>query len=265
MSDNNNYYKILDVNKTATQTEIKKAYRKLAVKYHPDKTNNNPILTEKFKKITEAYKVLSDESKRRHYDVTGSIDEMELDFDAFEMFNNIFGRYSESMSHHTSVAGVPDLSELLTHGLSSFVNNLEGSGIKIHAFSTGPIGDFSYEQQFNPNSFHSFQSKTEVDSEESTSHNARDEQSPLGPNKYFNIHVKLSDIYRNKKKKFSFERVVNSETEETKVENLKFDLIDKRQVFKGLGDVTKNTSKPGDVIVNILPKHQHKFIIKNKL
>ena len=66
------YYKILGVNKTASDEEIKKAYRKLAMKYHPDHTKGDKNAEEKFKKISEAYAVLSDKEKRQQYDQFGS-------------------------------------------------------------------------------------------------------------------------------------------------------------------------------------------------
>ena len=65
-------YEILGVSKNASQSEIKSAYRKLAVKYHPDKNPDDKAAEEKFKKITAAYDVLSDETKRRQYDSYGS-------------------------------------------------------------------------------------------------------------------------------------------------------------------------------------------------
>lgn len=65
------YYKILGVDKKASQDEIKKAYRKLAVKYHPDKNQGNKEAEEKFKQIGEAYEVLGDEEKRKKYDTLG--------------------------------------------------------------------------------------------------------------------------------------------------------------------------------------------------
>jgi len=64
------FYKILGVNRTATADELRKAYRKLALKYHPDK-NKSPSAEEKFKDINMAYEVLSDEKKRRIYDQVG--------------------------------------------------------------------------------------------------------------------------------------------------------------------------------------------------
>ena len=61
------YYNILGVDKKATKDDIKKAFRKLALKHHPDKGGTD----EKFKEITEAYAILSDDKKRREYDTYG--------------------------------------------------------------------------------------------------------------------------------------------------------------------------------------------------
>lgn len=66
-----NYYDLLGVAKTADEAEIKKAYRKLAMQYHPDRNPNDKSAEEKFKKINEAYAVLSDKDKKRQYDTVG--------------------------------------------------------------------------------------------------------------------------------------------------------------------------------------------------
>lgn len=68
----NDYYSVLGISKTATQEEIKKAYRNLAFKYHPDRNPGDKDAEEKFKKISEAYNVLGDEKKRADYDRFGS-------------------------------------------------------------------------------------------------------------------------------------------------------------------------------------------------
>jgi len=66
------YYKVLGVEKTAPEAEIKKAYKKLAFKYHPDKNQGDANAEERFKEISEAYAVLSDKNKRAQYDQFGS-------------------------------------------------------------------------------------------------------------------------------------------------------------------------------------------------
>ena len=94
------YYEILGVSRNATKAEIKKAYRKLAMKYHPDKNPGDKEAEEKFKLINEAYQVLSDDEKRAIYDrygkeaLEGRGYRAQNDFsDIFDMFNDIFGEF----------------------------------------------------------------------------------------------------------------------------------------------------------------------------
>ena len=70
--DYKDYYKTLGVERTASEDDIRKAYRKLAMQYHPDRNPNNKQAEERFKEINEAYQVLSDPQKRVHYDRLGS-------------------------------------------------------------------------------------------------------------------------------------------------------------------------------------------------
>jgi curved DNA-binding protein len=66
------YYEVLGVSRKATEEEMKKAYRKLALKYHPDRNKGNKEAEERFKEINEAYAVLSDKEKRKQYDTFGA-------------------------------------------------------------------------------------------------------------------------------------------------------------------------------------------------
>jgi len=95
------YYDILGVSRNASNEELKKAYRQLAIKYHPDKNPGNAEAEEKFKEAAEAYEVLSDPEKRRRYDQfghngvsgaggTGGFSGMDME-DIFSRFSDIFG------------------------------------------------------------------------------------------------------------------------------------------------------------------------------
>jgi len=103
MSTKRDYYEILGVSKNASKDEIKKAYRQMAIKFHPDKNPGDKISEEKFKEAAEAYDVLSNDDKRRKYDQFGhaglggasqgggfSHGDMSMD-DIFSSFGDIFG------------------------------------------------------------------------------------------------------------------------------------------------------------------------------
>ena len=96
MAEKRDYYEVLGVSKTATKDEIKKAYRKLAIKYHPDKNQGDASAEEKFKEATEAYDVLSDEKKRSAYDQFGhaGVSGMGHDYShVYHDFSDIFGSF----------------------------------------------------------------------------------------------------------------------------------------------------------------------------
>lgn len=105
------YYEVLGVNRDASKDELKKAYRKLALKYHPDKNPDDKSAEEKFKEAAEAYEVLNDENKRARYD-----------------------RYGHDGLRGGGQAGFTDVNDIFSHfsdifgGFSMFDNDIFGSG-----------------------------------------------------------------------------------------------------------------------------------------
>jgi molecular chaperone DnaJ len=89
------YYAILGVPRNATQEEIKRAYRRLAMKYHPDRNPGNREAEEKFKEISEAYEVLSDPQKRALYDREGYAGLKKSGYTGFEDISDIFKTFSD--------------------------------------------------------------------------------------------------------------------------------------------------------------------------
>lgn len=97
MTSANDYYEVLGVSRNATQEEVKSAYRKAALKYHPDKNPGNKEAEEKFKKASEAYSVLGDPDRRARYDRFGTAAEpgpgggIPWDSDVFADFSDLLG------------------------------------------------------------------------------------------------------------------------------------------------------------------------------
>jgi curved DNA-binding protein len=136
-----NYYEILGVDKKASQDEIKKAYRKLAKKYHPDTHGGDKKLEEKFKEMNEAYEVLGDVEKRKKYDQFGQYDAMKngSDFDP--------SQYGFKQSRRTSTKGAG------TGDFSDFFNMFFGNSFGGSSFGDDFLGNFggSRQQKSNAN------------------------------------------------------------------------------------------------------------------
>ena len=117
------YYDLLGIKKTATQAEIKQSFRKLALRYHPDKNRNSEESKKKFLQIVEAYEVLSDEMSRKIYDNSsiyisyGSLHKREwtppADFEYIYSYEQIKQKYRR----HNSMGGMWDISENASVGM----------------------------------------------------------------------------------------------------------------------------------------------------
>ncbi len=130
------YYKILGVDKNASQAEIKKAYRKLAVKYHPDKNQGNKVSEEKFKELNEAYEVLGDPEKRKKYDNLGA-NWKQFEQGGFDpsQFGGGFGgggfHYQGDMSDIFGGSGFSDF-------FNSFFGGMGGAGSRAYGRRSAP-------------------------------------------------------------------------------------------------------------------------------
>ncbi len=118
------YYKVLGVSRDATQDQIKKAFRKLAVKYHPDKNPGNKEAEVRFKEITEAQEVLGDPEKRRRYDQLGK----NWNDSEGEAYDDWFSRNANIFRGEDSYSFTTDAEEIFTRmgGFSDFFESLFG-------------------------------------------------------------------------------------------------------------------------------------------
>jgi curved DNA-binding protein len=133
------YYEVLGVNKSASQDEIKKAFRKQAKKYHPDANPDNPAAEEQFKEINEAYEVLSDPEKRSQYDSFGSRSQWE------QFAQNGFGGYGGRQGQQRTYTNVnaEDLSDIF----NTIFGGRDGTGFAGAGTRDTDFGD--YRRQYS--------------------------------------------------------------------------------------------------------------------
>ncbi len=120
--DYKDYYKVLGVSKSAEQAEVKKKFRKLAIKYHPDKNPDNPGAEAKFKEINEAYEVLGDPEKRKKYNELGS------NWKQYEQYQNAGGARGGRKAYEYSGDFNDMFGGSAGGGFSDFFNSFFGGG-----------------------------------------------------------------------------------------------------------------------------------------
>jgi curved DNA-binding protein len=131
------YYEVLGVSRNAKEDEIKKAYRKLALKYHPDRNKGNKEAEERFKEINEAYAVLSDKEKRQQYDTFGA-EGFHQRFSQEDIFRNVnFGDIFRDMGFSDDI-------------LSGLFGGSFGRGARRRQSANGPFGFQQFFRQGTP-------------------------------------------------------------------------------------------------------------------
>lgn len=213
------YYKVLGISKTASQDEIKKAYRKLAAKYHPDVNPDNKQAAQKFKEVAEAYEVLKNPEDRKMYDQMGS---------DWKQYKRAGGKSQDyNWQEWSQQRGRPRQRTYTYQGSPGFEEQFGGES---------PFSDF----------FESFFGGGGMGREPRTS---RHGMQTKGRDLNAELDVDLHDVYHGSEKSF----ILNGQRYKVKVppgiEN------GKRLKLKGKGEISPSTGNPGDLYIklNVLP------------
>ena len=278
---NKDYYSILEIDKDASEDEIKKSYKKLALKYHPDKNPGNDEACEKFKEISMAYSILSDIDKKRQYDTMGSVDfEGE---DPFSVFNNIFQQHINSFMNMKYEKDI-NIGNIFSNisGISENSFPFGGVHIKVHTF---PSDQFNFGERIDYND-----DNNDYDNNDEYFDNGYNESSSINnllqnlfnhkPNIkpkinkkieskiiynkpddiIYNINVSLEDIYNQKTKKILISRYRKKNNKYIiKNKKIEIPLYGKEILLEGEGHEMKNYKEKGNVIINIFNIKDNNF------
>ena len=259
--ENKDYYGILGVQRTATEEEIKKAYKKLALQYHPDKNPGNDAACEKFKEVAEAYSILSASDKRKQYDVMGSFDET-MDFgggpDPFSVFNSIFKQHVESFMNMQYENDI-NLGNIFSNFSGMPQNNFPFGNvhIKVHTFSRdnleNPFQQFPDVIPKAVGSCERFQDEVKPPSPPKIIYNKPED-------KVYTVKVTYADIYNKILKKVNISRMRRKEgVYSEKKKTVEIPVYGKEIFLEGEGDQLKDYKERGNIIINIFNKKHKEF------
>ncbi len=208
------YYETLGLAKGATQSEIKKAYRKLALKYHPDKNKGDKAAEEKFKKISEAYAVLSDPEKKNQYDTYGSTG-FHQRYSQEDIFRNF------DLNDILQQFGFGGMAGGRGQGGRTFVNKMGGGG-GFSSFFQGGAGGCGGGGCVQPEK---------------------------GQDMTYQVSVTLDDVLNGADRNISLRK--NGQTQQVSVKIPKGIEAGKRLRLKGKGGESRNGGPPGDLYLKI--------------
>ena len=272
------FYKVLGVEKNATKEDVRKAYKSLAVKYHPDRNKNNPEAGKKFKEISSAYETLYDDNKRRIYDLTGTGDSSDItDTDAYNIFNSFFSSFGD-MEMGDGLYGSNPFG--IFNGLNNSSYRPTGLKFTIHTFSGLPNSDaFNFNNILNNKYENTNSGNTNSDnnSTENNHFNSKCKSYHSIPNRFkeryhrtrhnekpadtiYNCSVNLEDMFNNCTKvlKIVRKRYYGKQCQ-TEKKTLKIHLSEREIIFKNEGDEAYKCKNFGDIIVKINDKPNKRF------
>ena len=223
MATKQDYYELLGVSKTATEDEMKKAYRKLAKKYHPDKNPGNKEAEEKFKLISEAYAVLSNPEKKKQYDQFG------------------MGGFQERYSQEDIFSGfnMGDLFKDLGFGGNDIFSMFGGQ----RGRQTGRPGGRQRQQSYDFGDYVT-----------------REQHSPKDLDLNYELEIPFMDAIKGSEKQISF--ATNRGPEEVNVKIPKGISTGKKLKLQGKGNVDPRTGRQGDLYI-MLKVGEHPFFKRN--
>lgn len=248
-----NYYEILNIDRNATEEEVKKSYKKLALLHHPDRNQGNPESSEKFKEVNEAYSVLSSKDKRSQYDMMGHVDSSFDGEDPFSVFNNIFQQHMGSFMNmrYDNDINLGDMFGNIT-GMQQGGFPFGNVHVRVHTFPND-ISNTREEFDETPNINNIFKN---IFKEKKSTKIINTKPEPI----IYNLNVSFSDIYNKKTKKITITRTrkKNGDYSERK-KKIEIPIYSKEILLEGDGNELKNYNEKGDVIINIYNDKEDNF------
>jgi len=260
------YYKILECNKYSTQEEIKKSYKKLALKYHPDKNKDDENCKNIFQEITEAYNILGNEEKRKKYDMFGIDDgEIQFDEDPFKVFNNIFHEHLNQFKnmHYENNFDIGNIIQELSGMNLNNIFDIPKVHVQVHSMDT--------QNNFS-NILNEF---GKINENISYNQDIKKENSNLIEeiidDIVIHLDISMKEVYEKQKRKIKYEKdkYKKGKIVKKKIE-LEIDVFDREIILKKNGNETQN--KKGDVCIylhyndnNFLRINEYDVFIEKKI